>query len=177
MPPPHPFEIGPALVSAEALTAGPKPASEKGKEIAWGKVVDGLQAGLAFRPHSLDHSGRIGDSVTLVVTIRNVSTEPLEFRFPPTATGFLGPALVVEDEKGKQTYQVSSIAAKKGRLGPGESIELGSIRLPIEAPSSRVMPALWLAPGVHKIHHTTLPPGSASTGQVVLKVKENEAPR
>jgi len=169
----QPLEKGPALVPAEAVREGPKPAPEKEKEIAWGKVEHGLQAGLAFRPGGVDRTCSIGDSVTLVVTVRNVTTEPLGFKFPPDATGFFGPALVVEDEKGKQTPLVSGIAPIQGRLAPGESKELGSIRLPVQESASAVMPALRLAPGVYKIHHTTLPP---STGQVELKVKENPEP-
>ena len=54
-----------------------KQQKEEDKEpfAAWGKEVDGLQAGLGFRPgeHQIYSNG---DTVTLVVRVRNVGKEP-----------------------------------------------------------------------------------------------------
>src|SRR5262249_11793892 len=67
---------------------------EKEKEAftAWGKEINGLQAGLGFRPgekRAYSH----GETVKLVVRVRNVGKEPVKFEYlkeffmetPPTA--------------------------------------------------------------------------------------------
>jgi RNA polymerase sigma factor (sigma-70 family) len=74
-----------------------KPAAKRGKDknivTAWGKEVGGLQAGLGFRPGER-RAYRHGETVTLVVRVRNVGNEAVEFKYiwaffvenPPTIT-------------------------------------------------------------------------------------------
>ena len=52
----------------------------KEKVYAWGKAVKGLQAGLAVRPDAKD-SYAVGETVTFVVKVRNVSDKPVELRY------------------------------------------------------------------------------------------------
>jgi hypothetical protein len=76
---------------------------EKGEKeafTAWGKEVGGLQAGLGFRPgeHRVYHHG---ETVTLVVRVRNVGKETVKFEYlrqfldenPPTVTDAVGKAV------------------------------------------------------------------------------------
>jgi hypothetical protein len=77
--------------------AEPAAQQEKDKEkqgfTAWGKEVGGLQAGLGFRPGE-HRAYRHGETVTLVVRVRNVGKETVKFKYirqfldenPPTVT-------------------------------------------------------------------------------------------
>src|SRR5262249_40586300 len=64
---------------------------------AWGKEVGGLQAGLGFRPGE-KRAYHHGETVKLVVRVRNVGKEPVKFEYlkeffmetPPTATDSQG---------------------------------------------------------------------------------------
>jgi len=113
-----------------------KPAmkQEKDKDIvtAWGKEVGGLQAGLEIRPGE-HRAYRHGETVTLVVRVRNVGKEPVKFEYvlqfldenPPTVT----------DADGKTIPQFRT--SMLGMHGPqavtleaGKQIELNS-RLPL----------------------------------------------
>src|SRR6266550_2561113 len=64
-------------VAQPALEWKPEP---KEAFTAWGKEVGGLQAGLGFRPgeHRVYHHG---ETVTLVVRVRNVSKEEVKFQY------------------------------------------------------------------------------------------------
>ena len=70
-----------------------KPDQEKEPITAWGKEVGGLQAGLGFRPGER-RAYHHGETVTLVVRVRNVGKETVKFQYirqfldenPPTVT-------------------------------------------------------------------------------------------
>jgi RNA polymerase sigma factor (sigma-70 family) len=70
---------------------------EKGGFTAWGKEVNGLQAGLGFRPGE-KRAYHHGETVKLVVRVRNVGKEAVKFQYlreffietPPTVTGGKG---------------------------------------------------------------------------------------
>jgi RNA polymerase sigma factor (sigma-70 family) len=95
-----------------------EPAVKQEKEAftAWGKEAGGLQAGLGFRPGE-KRAYHHGETVKLVVRVRNVGKEPVKFEYlkeffmetPPTAT----------DSQGKPVFS---------RLDG----ELGAIHLPVE---------------------------------------------
>jgi RNA polymerase sigma factor (sigma-70 family) len=76
-----------------------EPAVKQEKEAftAWGKEAGGLQAGLGFRPGE-KRAYHHGETVKLVVRVRNVGKEPVKFEYlkeffmetPPTATDSQG---------------------------------------------------------------------------------------
>jgi hypothetical protein len=113
--------------------AGKKPPAERkpGKEgvTAWGKEAGGLQAGLGIRPGE-KRAYHIGETVTLVVRVRNVGTEPVTFQYirqyldenPPTVTGADGKEIV------QRTTSVTGLlhVPVDVTLGPGQEVELES---------------------------------------------------
>jgi hypothetical protein len=105
-------------VAEKPVEPAAKQEKEKDKEAftAWGKEINGLQAGLGFRPGE-KRAYHHGETVKLVVRVRNVGKEPVKFEYlkeffmetPPTAT----------DSQGKPVFS---------RLDG----ELGLIHLPVE---------------------------------------------
>jgi RNA polymerase sigma factor (sigma-70 family) len=84
--------------AAEAPVPAPqKPDPEKEAFTAWGKEINGLQAGLGFKPGQ-KRSYSLGETVTLVVRVRNVGKEEVKFQYlrqffietPPTVTNGAG---------------------------------------------------------------------------------------
>jgi uncharacterized protein (TIGR03067 family) len=107
---------------------GPKQEQEKEGFTAWGKQVGGLQAGLGFRPGER-RAYHHGETVTLVVRVRNVGQETVKFEYlqqfldenPPTVTG----------ADGKTVPQVALTALGfhvpvEVSLAPGKEVELAS---------------------------------------------------
>ncbi len=105
-----------------------RPEKEKGAFTAWGKEVGGLQAGLGLRPgeHRTYHHG---ETVTLVVRVRNVGNETVKFEYirqfldenPPTVTkadGKTVPQVGINVLGGHPPTEVT--------LEPGKEIELES---------------------------------------------------
>jgi hypothetical protein len=48
--------------------------------VAWGEAVDGLQAGIAFRPGEKP-AHRLGETAHLLVRLRNVSAKDVEVEY------------------------------------------------------------------------------------------------
>lgn len=95
---------------------------------AWGKEIGGLQAGLGFRPGE-QRAYRPGETVTLVVRIRNVSKETVKFEYLLQYLDEEPP--VVTDADGKAIDQPAiSVLGFHGplqvSLKPGQQIELES---------------------------------------------------
>src|SRR5262249_30743721 len=115
---PHPAEEHPKV----AL----RPDKEKEPFTAWGKEAGGLQAGLGFRPgeHRAYH---LGETVTLVVRIRNVGKEAVKFEYlrqfldesPPTVTGADGKTVPQH-----RTEVLGFHFPAEVTLEPGKEIEL-----------------------------------------------------
>jgi DNA-binding beta-propeller fold protein YncE len=110
----------------------PATKKEKDKEAftAWGKEINGLQAGLGFRPgeHRAYH---YDETVTLVVRVRNVGKDTVKF-------SYLGPFIehspTVADSNGKPIPQpkvppdVGGHIPGKMELAPGKEIELHELK-------------------------------------------------
>jgi RNA polymerase sigma factor (sigma-70 family) len=105
---------------------------EKAGVTAWGKEVGGLQAGLDFRPGE-KRTYRHGETITLVVRLRNVGNEAVKFEYvrqfldenPPTVTNAAG--------KTSSQLNLSMLGfhvPQAVTLNPGKEIELES-RLPL----------------------------------------------
>jgi len=117
----------------------PAPKQEKEKEpfTAWGTEVGGLQAGLGFRPGE-KRDYHWGETVTLVVRVRNVGKKPIEFQYvnqffverPPTVT----------DSEGRPFPSVTRTVLgrhipREVSLAPGKEIELYELKLKLRGPS------------------------------------------
>jgi RNA polymerase sigma factor (sigma-70 family) len=131
--------------AAEApVKASAKQEKEQGKEpekeafTAWGKEIGGLQAGLGFRPgeHRAYHHG---ETVTLVVRVRNVGKEEVTVDYIPGY--FVDAPPSVTDGEGETGPQVR-VAGKGGdhnsvrvNLAPGKEIELAEVKLELRPAS------------------------------------------
>jgi RNA polymerase sigma factor (sigma-70 family) len=136
----------PAAKKVQAEQKEPVPAAEKVKEkqkeafTAWGKEVDGLQAGLALVfPPGERRAYHYGEAVTLVVRLRNVSKEEVKFQYLKEFLDFEGP-LMVTDVDGKTMPQgkvtIGGPDAKhlpvEMTLAAGKEIELGARQVVLE---------------------------------------------
>ena len=63
---------------------------EKEGFTAWGKEVGGLQAGLGFRPGE-QRAYHHGETVTLVVRVRNVGKETVKFQYLRSSSSRIRP--------------------------------------------------------------------------------------
>ena len=109
---------------------------EKEGSTAWGKEVGGLQAGLGFRPgeRRVYHHG---ETVTLVVRVRNVGKEAVRFSY---LQPFIEHALTVTDSDGKPVPQLTIIPdigeylPGEVELPPGKEIELHELKRNLKVP-------------------------------------------
>ncbi len=106
-----------------------KPQKQAKGGIAWGKEVGGLQAGLDILPneHRTYHHGQ---TITLVVRVRNVGTQTVKFEYIRQYLDENSP--VVTDAEGKTVPQVKLDVtglvhpAVEVNLAPGQEIQLES---------------------------------------------------
>lgn len=131
--------LGLTMTSAGVLTGqdDKKPAAKKAVEpqapqekepfTAWGKVVGGLQAGLSVRPdRKVYHHG---DTITLVVRVRNVSKDTLKFKYIRQFLDERPPTVTDADGKDIRQYGVDVLGIHfpvDVTLEPGKEIELES---------------------------------------------------
>jgi hypothetical protein len=167
-----------------------KQEQEKETFTAWGTEVGGLQAGLGYKPgqkRAYSH----GETVTLVVRVRNVSKEDVKFRYlkeffmekPPTVTGGEG-----------KTIRLGGVDLLGGiaqipvdvNLAPGKEMELHDLKLKL-APAggsgdvTEVSPETLNGKGKFQIQYEQLAAASSepnltklATGKLELEVKEAE---
>jgi hypothetical protein len=103
---------------------------------AWGKVLGGLQAGLGYKPGE-KRAHHHGETVTLVVRVRNVGTEVVKFQYlrkflietPPTVTNGQGKSIPRE---GVTTFGIH--IPEEVNLAPGKEIELHELKLNLRPP-------------------------------------------
>ena len=168
----------------------PAAKQEKEKEIftAWGKEVGGLQAGLGYRPgqkRAYSH----GETVTLVVRVRNVGKQDVKFRYfkeffmekPPTVTGGEGKTIRLG---GVDFFHVD--IPVDVNLTPGKDMELHDLKIKL-APAggsgdvTEVSPETLNGKGKFQIQYEQLAAASIdpilsklATGKLELEVKEAE---
>jgi RNA polymerase sigma factor (sigma-70 family) len=103
---------------------------EKDPRTAWGKEVGGLQAGLGLRPGA-QRAYHHGDTVTLVIRVRNVSKDEVKFSY---LQPFIEHELAVTDATGKplpQPVVLKEIGARipgEVALAPGKEIEVRELK-------------------------------------------------
>jgi RNA polymerase sigma factor (sigma-70 family) len=124
-----------------------KQAKEKETFTAWGKEINGLQAGLGFRPG--EHRGyRIGETITFVVLVRNVGKKDVKFESlnefffenPPTITDGDGKPISLE-----QPIEFSGIPAAlmQENLAPGKGAVLCELDLKLRPASEKGKGRPW----------------------------------
>jgi hypothetical protein len=156
----------------------PAPRQEKEKEkeafTAWGKEVGGLQAGLGYKLGQ-KRAYFQGETVRLVVRVRNVSKEGIQFRYlqaffvesPPTVTDAAGKPLRVEGfshVEGKQ-------GPKRVNLAPGKEIELYELKFKLR-PDSKDRQLL----GEYPYWNTLLPGAFWGVGKVRFQFERLASP-
>jgi RNA polymerase sigma factor (sigma-70 family) len=120
----------------------PEKKQEKEGLTAWGKEVDGLQAGLGFRPGA-KRPYTHGETVKLVVRVRNVSKKEVNitsipaffFDRPPSVTdgeGKAAPQLRLPTEGDEGEYNRKQLS-----LAPGQEVELAEVRIELRPESER----------------------------------------
>jgi RNA polymerase sigma factor (sigma-70 family) len=116
-----------------AVEPAAKQEKEKESFTAWGKEIGGLQAGLGY-PHGQRRTYYTGETVKLVVRVRNVSKDAVKFQYFPLFITQTGPTVV--DGGGKVVqfrYGVLDTAIvhepKDVTLAPGKEIVLGEVEL------------------------------------------------
>ena len=113
----------------EACGTGSETAEAEDKEAftAWGKEFGGLQAGLGFKAGEKQPYTH-GETVNLVVRVRNVSKEDVKFQY--LKEFFRETSLAVTDSKGKQVLLREPLDTHvlhipvEVNLAPGKEIEL-----------------------------------------------------
>jgi uncharacterized protein (TIGR03067 family) len=158
---------------------------DKDDETAWGETVGGLQAGVAFSKGGR-RAYRIGETVPLVVRLRNVTDKVHSFDY--TDGFFVENPPAVTDAAGKpaRLSQFPILAGLWRRLhlslAAGQTVEFGSLDLalaPADAKNGVDRPTLFAAPGVYRIQYERLPPFRESdptkvlsTGKLDVEVKD-----
>ena len=113
----------------------PAAKQEKGKDkevvTAWGKEVGGLQAGLGFRPGER-RAYRHGETVTLVVRVRNVGKEEVKFQYLSQYFNENWPTVTDADGKpvpqpGKAFAGGTAHLPNEVSLPPGKEVELADV--------------------------------------------------
>jgi RNA polymerase sigma factor (sigma-70 family) len=117
-----------------------KQQKEKDKEVftAWGKEVGGLQAGLGYQPGQM-RVYRPGETVKLVVRVRNVGMEVVTFQYlrhffienPPAVVDDKGNTVALKDGTPKGIHKPLDAT-----LAPGKEIELYELNLTVSAKST-----------------------------------------
>lgn len=182
-------EHQPGVPSLASLKWNKKPAkNEKEAAIAWGKEVDGLQAGLALVP-AVSHGYRPGETVNLEVRLRNVGKTDVTVTY-----GLLQESAPrITDAKGAQVFVTMPpilgiiVIPTERALKPGQTITLYNPTVALETvnpeprtgPKPFVMtPTIRVEPGKYKIafggmvhSHPTL-----STGTTEFEVREPTKP-
>lgn len=191
------FLAGDRSVSAHAgqPPVADKPADPLAKEpnepfTAWGKEINGMQAGLGFRPGE-QRAYTHGETVTLVVRVRNVSKEDVKFQYlkehfmemPPTVTGGVGKTIRAG---GVTLFGRLAHVPVDVSLAPGKEIELHDLKLKLGPASeggsvTEVSPDSLHGKGKFQIQyeqlaHASIDPNltKLATGKLELEVKEPE---
>jgi RNA polymerase sigma factor (sigma-70 family) len=165
---------------------------EENDGIAWGKAAHGLQTGIAFRPGDQE-SYTVGESVTFVVYLRNVSKKTIRLTHLEELFAVFTPAVVEVEHDirivvGGGPINFRGVPMIHRTLRPGERITLGHpwfrIR-PVDGWREKVLgPTCCALPGRYKVGYTgfslrlnedkedmMIP----ATGQVELVIRQSDA--
>jgi hypothetical protein len=158
--------------------------AEKETDMAWGKTVNDLQAGVATSAEKTTY--QLGDTIEFVVKVRNVGKEPRDLSFASELFKDLAPE--VTDVAGHRLTVDMPLAVffrrllEKKTLKPDEEFVLGTpklVLLPATGKEIATEPALAAIPGKVKISYHGLArtpadgkeEGILATGSVDLEIK------
>lgn len=150
-------DVKPPAAEKPMEPAAPQKQPRKDAEVAWGKEVGGLQAGLSVT--NADDI-RIGGKIMAVVQLRNVGTETITVSAWPLWRGYPG----VTDARGNRVRKTTaphplfSITPKSLTLKPGETVTVGKTDLLVVTPDQKVkvpdgvvdLCAIHVEPGKYK---------------------------
>jgi RNA polymerase sigma factor (sigma-70 family) len=125
----------PAAEKPVEPAANPEPEKDKEAFTSWGKEIGGLQAGLGFHPGQ-KRAYHHGETVELVVRVRNVGKEKVKFEYlsayfaetPPTVTDAEAKLARFPSAEGEQ-------APKRVDLAPGKEIEIYELKFKLRPDS------------------------------------------
>src|SRR5262249_23964369 len=144
-------------------------------QIAWGKEVGGLQAGLGFKPGD-KRVYHHGETVSLVLRVRNVSKEDVKFQYlkeffmetPPLVTGGEGKTIRLGgvDLLGSIAHIPVDV-----NLAPGKEMELHDLKLKLGPASeggdvTEVSPDALHGKGKFQIQYERVFGNSSAAGQI-----------
>ena len=120
---------------------------------AWGKEVDGLQAGLGFRQGE-DRAYSHGETVKLVVRVRNVGKEAVKFQYFRQFF-YENPPIVTDGDGSRSPSQASTLSGwpepVEVNLAPGKEIELSELmNLNLRPASEKARDMPWTLYGTGK---------------------------
>lgn len=185
------IEFGGMIQSHPKLSTGTVEFEVKPASItAWGKEFSGLQAGLGFRPGE-QRAYTHGETVTLVVRVRNVSKEAVKFQYlkeffmekPPTVTGGEGKTIRLGGVVlfGRLVHIPVDV-----NLTPGQDMDLHDLKIKL-APAgdsgdvTEVSPETLNGKGKFQIQYEQLAAASIdpilsklATGKLELEIKSAE---
>jgi hypothetical protein len=114
--------------------------TERANPTAWGNEVDGLQVGLGYYPGQ-KRAYRHGETVRLVVRLRNVGQNRVQFPFVPTHLAEALPTLTDSEGNavplGQPPTQERRHARQSIILSPGSEVELTEITLVLKPVSEK----------------------------------------
>jgi RNA polymerase sigma factor (sigma-70 family) len=166
----------------------PVPTQKKEEEAftAWGKEVGGLQAGLGFLPgeHRVHYHG---ETVSLVVRVRNVGKVPVKFQYTSAYFSDIPPVVTAGDGKPLTIKSLAHVG--KARLclvdlEPGKEVDLHACRLELRPASASGSNSYWTLYGTGKFDirwdSLTVEPDSVliplRTGKLELEVRPEPPP-
>ena len=173
-----------ALGVAAPLAAGERDRADKAapagpERVAWGEAVGGLRAGVAFREKRRD-AYRVGETVPLVVFLRNVEKAPITVTYSSARLRFVQPQ-IVDGDGNRPSLRMPPrvryvITNEKKVLAPGDEMTFGKVDLKLvsEVPA-RVEDALVFVvapPGQYTIGYAVpLEPAPVKTGRLNFRVE------
>jgi RNA polymerase sigma factor (sigma-70 family) len=173
------YDRGPLATGQVSLMVKEKASADA----AWGKAVGGFQAGVAFRKGQR-RPYHLGEVVTLVVWVRNVTDKPLAFDYTDGYMVEAPPRAKDADGKAAKLSEFPILCGiwrpLHATLKAGEEFEVGSLRLALEAAGGPKpnRPTLFASPGKYRVRYEGLPPFDysdpdkvLSTGEIELEVK------
>jgi hypothetical protein len=108
------------------------PTTRETHHLAWGEAVGGLQAGIGF-DDSDRHTYAMGETVPLVVKLRNVGVQPVTISFPSTGLRHTKPAVEDADGGSARVYMPPAVRYRipvvQQVLKPGEEMEFSRVQL------------------------------------------------
>jgi RNA polymerase sigma factor (sigma-70 family) len=158
-------------IAEKPVKASPKQEKEKEGFTAWGKEVGGVQAGLGYLPGQ-DRAYRTGETVRLVVRVRNIGKKEVKFSYfneffyenPPAVTDGEGKPVPLEGAG------LSGLAVLvQVKLPPGKEVKLSEMNLELRPASEKGKERpVWklFGTGKFQMQYENVGGGNIGTGEI-----------